>query len=74
MCIPKSLHTVTAVVNVASHIRDLNDSKPFSVDEQVDYAFRILGYLPDDTDPHRLREKCIVAVERDINQEKISGT
>lgn len=75
MSIPKSLHTVTVVRDIAHLLRSALYAEPrTTAQEQVDLAFDTLGYLKSVPDPHDLRGKCIIAVQRDIDQEKHRGT
>lgn len=49
--IPKSLHTVTALVNLAKHLMEYNDDAP--IENCVYKAVHILGYT-DTPDVHGL--------------------
>lgn len=67
MAIPKSLHTVTAVRNVAMYVRFEHPKRPAK--DVVSEVFSILGYGGDREDPHGLRDACVAAVQRDIDSE-----
>ena len=63
--IPKSLHTVTALVNVATYMRASASNEPAALSEAathwVERAAQTLGYRGAD-DPHGLRAKAIAAM------------
>ena len=69
--IPKSLHTITALVHVARQCRQLAaiDGKATPPGDAyayyVEIAATILGYPPSVADPHRLRERAAVAFRRE---------
>ncbi len=64
--IPKSLHTVTAVVRVAMHLneRALCDT---DAEDLARAAFRVLGYTDYSTcDP--VMAKCLAALKKELGQ------
>lgn len=68
--IPKSLHTVTAVVRVAMHARrrDCESGELMGCAYYVLNAFELLGYVRSDEDPHGLRAKSVAAMEKELGQ------
>lgn len=56
--IPKSLHTVTAIVHVARYLRALSMPAYIGPNRAVDDALFVLG-LRDRPDPHGLRAKAV---------------
>lgn len=67
MSIPKSLHTVTAVRNVAHLLRRAKLTTTDNIGGIVKQAFDVLGY-PDNEDPYDLIGKSILAVKRDLKE------
>lgn len=68
--IPKSLHTVTAVVRVAKHFhdRDRESGEVVSTGYYVVVALELLGYEPGSYDPHGLYAKSLAALKKELGQ------
>jgi hypothetical protein len=61
--IPKSLHTVTAVVNVATFLQSMNCDLTNS--QAVTRAIHLLGYSSDRAnDPHCISARALATIER----------
>lgn len=56
--IPKSLHTVTALVNLAKHLKDKDSSKNHDI-HYVYVAAEILGYPMETVDVHSMRQQAL---------------
>ena len=62
--LPKSLHTITAIINVAAHLRETSPFPGVGIQEAVNGALSILGYT-NSPDPHGLAAKAVALMSKE---------